>query len=325
MFDQKYLDSLGYCDQPFKRKSGAPVWMPFHMEKFALVSVADMNVTFSKDIDLEKLKERFISTSCMQTNRASVDEKKFEHLEIVFQYLVCMGPDFFNESLPSPFPNISSFKVDRRTIIRWFNIVPQPDMQGRNITIKRLSYCFPEKISFSLFLFFTNYQYHANREELYSLPGLFCWQGAAALIPYQYVNLQVLHQIWCLKHEMRLAKKDKNGVKQYPLTYDVIQFWLYTFKSSVLPDDRRVYLLKNGFLFTGDLKNTAVRSKYPLKRGISMIPYKKADTVKDTIERLEGKPIDAGSFHSFYSKIYQFTVDNKAENKSASRKKKIRY
>ena len=137
---------------------------------------------------------------------------------------------------------------------------------------------------------------------MYDLPGLFCWYGAASLIPIRYTNLRILHQIWCLKHEFRMAKKNENGDKIYPKTSKVMELWHFSFNSKIISDERRMNILKSGFGCHSDVKTSCLRSKYKLKQGTKTIPFEESDLINKTLSRLERRNPSHDGFYRFYKK-----------------------
>ena len=317
MFHPDYMDKLGFCNLQFKKKSGLPEWFPVYMEQFSLTSSNDWEITFNKNLDLMKLKDQFIEI-CKYTNADLINEKKIEILELVFRYYVCLGHEFFEEGFKTPFNKLSNFESDRKIIMEWYKISETPDLENKNITIKRLAYLFPEKISIAYFIFFADYQFHKLREDLFDLPGAFCWYGAASIIPMRYANLRILHQIWCLKHEFRMTKKQKEKGKIFPKTSKIMELWQFCFNSRVIPDDRRVNILKSGFGIHGDIKTSCLRTRYKLKQGTKNVPFEDSDSINNTINRLERRNANHSSFYKFYEMIHHFNEEYKEKKRGSS-------
>ena len=320
MFHSSYIDKLGFCDHQFKKKSGLPIWFPKYMEEFSLTSVDDWGITLNENLDLMILKDRFIEI-CKYSNANLINEKKIEILELVFRYYVCLGHKFFEKGLRTPFNKLSNYESDRKLIMGWYNISESPDLENKNLTIKRLAHLFPERISIAYFIFFAEYSLHKLRENLFELPGAFCWYGAAGIIPKRYANLRILHQIWCLKHELRITKNKKEKKEIFPKTNEVMEMWKFCHDSRVNTDDRRVIILKSGFGIHGDIKTSCLRTRYKLKQGTKDIPFKEEDSICDTLNRLEGRNTNQSSFYKFYEMINNFNLEYK-EKKSGNLEKK---
>lgn len=187
------------------------------------------------------------------------------------------------------------------------------DPSGNNVTIQRLFYIFPEIMTNTLHRFAEMAPTHIIREGMHYMPGMLSWVGAAAIIPNECINLQVLHQIWCLKHELRFAESGK----PLPLTADVMKMWQHAFKSSTLAQEFRRQFCSRQLVGSDDdidgddncFKDAEflVLEKH-FNLHVASIDFSPSENIKDTLHRLEDR-----SFYNFYKNVFNATERIKTE------------
>ena len=318
-----------------------------HMECHKLISAYDFGKDFNSNFHMDRVRNSLmlVMDFCHAMQSRGSSAVFSDHVLTLLKMWIFHGTDFINKGAAVyglKDPNDGS--DGRKDLIRRLKIKVEADDLCSNLTVKRLSYAFPEVIGMTMDEFIIDNPKHKLREGMRFLPGLFCWYGAAASIPNEYWNWQVLHQIWCLKHEYRTAV----NANDMPKTADVMRLWVYTFNSKVHNEKERKENLKKYLTHTrgiGDLSTDAswevLASEFSLLERKRMIPFTKDETVQDTLKKLAivtksdekfpqnmltninsnssssnghiSEPTEAkeSDFVRFYSVMYNFVKENK--------------
>lgn len=277
-----------------------PQLLPGWMKTVQIAPSSEVAVTFNRNFAAKEQRISF-EKSHLQVDG---DENLHKHLEVALRFMVYLGPDFYKNG--SQLFHHPGFEMKRISLMKMFKIKTIPDATCQHMTIQRLAYCFPEIVSYHVSCFAFDHPEHEIFEGLdkYGFPGALCWEGASALIPKEYTNLMVMHQIWCMKHELRLH----NSSKSLPKTGRVFQLWLKGFVSSIWSDKQRKAFLKNAYKqsITGDIDFKVLCGAFGFKNSsIRMVPYENGDNIEQTLARINAiTKVDA--FVDFYSMVNRF-------------------
>ena len=280
-------------------EEGWPQLVPNWMKTVQIAPSTEVAVTYNRNFSAKEQRNKFEKSRLQGRG-----ENLHKHLEVALRFMVYLGPDFYKNG--SQIFNHPGFEMKRISLMKMFKIKTIPDTACQHMTIQRLAYCFPEIVSYHISCFAFDHPHHEIFEGLdkYGFPGALCWEGASALIPKEYTNLMVMHQIWCMKHELRLH----NSSKSLPLSGRVFQLWLKGFVSTMWSDKQRKAFLKNAYKqsITRDMDFKILQNAFGFTNSsIRMVPYENGDNIEQTLTRINAVT-KVDDFVNFYSMINRF-------------------
>ena len=291
-------------EEMFLNEGGWPRLLPKWMKTVQIAPCSEVAVTFNRNFSAKDKRQEFEREYLREDNNKNGHASLHSHLEVTLRFMVYIGPDFYKNG--STFFHHPGFEEKRLSLMKQFRIKTIPDQPCNHMTIQRLAYCFPEIVSYIVSSFTKDHPNHEVFEGLdkYGFPGALCWEGACALIPKEYTNLIIMHQIWCMKHELRLADKSK----PLPKTGRVFQLWLKGFVSGVWSDKQRKAFLKNAYKqsVTCDMDFKILKGAFGFNNDpIRMVPYENGDNVEQTLTRINAVT-KVNEFLDFYTMINRF-------------------